>query len=214
MGTFASAEDAARVFDVAARHFQGDYAWTNFQDTDPDAEALFRRWLRGERIGLKPRRHPRAVLTDDDARDLRRRYAAGGVQIATLAEEYGVCFAAINHAIRGRTFKHVTDVPPLTEDGRKRGIAGRARKTGRVLTDAQVREARRRYATTGVTMRALAEEFGVEIVSTGGTAAALADAGVTACVEPGGSVKDAEVIAAADARGMALVFSGRRHFRH
>ena len=42
----------------------------------------------------------------------------------------------------------------------------------------------------------------------------LADAGVTACVEPGGSVKDAEVIAAADARGMALVFSGRRHFRH
>lgn len=42
----------------------------------------------------------------------------------------------------------------------------------------------------------------------------LADAGVTACVEPGGSVKDAEVIAAADSRGMALVFSGRRHFRH
>jgi phosphoribosylaminoimidazolecarboxamide formyltransferase/IMP cyclohydrolase len=42
----------------------------------------------------------------------------------------------------------------------------------------------------------------------------LADAGVTACVEPGGSVKDAEVIAAADERGMALVFSGRRHFRH
>ncbi len=42
----------------------------------------------------------------------------------------------------------------------------------------------------------------------------LANAGVTACVEPGGSVKDAEVIAAADARGLALVFSGRRHFRH
>jgi phosphoribosylaminoimidazolecarboxamide formyltransferase/IMP cyclohydrolase len=42
----------------------------------------------------------------------------------------------------------------------------------------------------------------------------LAEAGVTACVEPGGSVKDAEVIAAADERGMALVFSGRRHFRH
>jgi phosphoribosylaminoimidazolecarboxamide formyltransferase/IMP cyclohydrolase len=42
----------------------------------------------------------------------------------------------------------------------------------------------------------------------------LADAGVTACIEPGGSVKDAEVVAAADERGMALVFSGRRHFRH
>lgn len=42
----------------------------------------------------------------------------------------------------------------------------------------------------------------------------LADAGVTAVVEPGGSVRDEEVIAAADARGVALVFTGRRHFRH
>ena len=31
---------------------------------------------------------------------------------------------------------------------------------------------------------------------------------------PGGSVKDAEVIAAADSRGMAMVFTGLRHFRH
>jgi phosphoribosylaminoimidazolecarboxamide formyltransferase/IMP cyclohydrolase len=43
---------------------------------------------------------------------------------------------------------------------------------------------------------------------------AAADAGATAAIEPGGSVRDAEVIAAADARGMALVFSGFRHFRH
>ena len=33
-------------------------------------------------------------------------------------------------------------------------------------------------------------------------------------VQPGGSVKDAEVIAAADERGLAMVFTGRRHFRH
>ena len=43
---------------------------------------------------------------------------------------------------------------------------------------------------------------------------AVADAGATAVVQPGGSVKDAEVIAAADARGLAMVFTGRRHFRH
>jgi phosphoribosylaminoimidazolecarboxamide formyltransferase/IMP cyclohydrolase len=43
---------------------------------------------------------------------------------------------------------------------------------------------------------------------------ALADAGITAVVEPGGSRRDEEVIAAAEARGMALVFTGRRHFRH
>jgi phosphoribosylaminoimidazolecarboxamide formyltransferase/IMP cyclohydrolase len=43
---------------------------------------------------------------------------------------------------------------------------------------------------------------------------ALADAGATAVVQPGGSVRDAEVIAAADERGVAMVFTGRRHFRH
>jgi phosphoribosylaminoimidazolecarboxamide formyltransferase/IMP cyclohydrolase len=42
----------------------------------------------------------------------------------------------------------------------------------------------------------------------------LADAGATAVVQPGGSVRDAEVIAAADERGLAMIFTGRRHFRH
>ena len=43
---------------------------------------------------------------------------------------------------------------------------------------------------------------------------ALAAAGATAVVQPGGSVRDAEVIAAADEHGLAMVFTGRRHFRH
>ena len=43
---------------------------------------------------------------------------------------------------------------------------------------------------------------------------AIAKAGATAVVQPGGSVKDAEVIAAADEHGLAMVFTGRRHFRH
>lgn len=41
-----------------------------------------------------------------------------------------------------------------------------------------------------------------------------ADAGVGAIVQPGGSVRDAEVIAAADERGMAMVVTGKRQFRH
>jgi phosphoribosylaminoimidazolecarboxamide formyltransferase/IMP cyclohydrolase len=41
-----------------------------------------------------------------------------------------------------------------------------------------------------------------------------ADAGVTAFVQPGGSVRDAEVIAACDARGLAMLFTDRRVFRH
>ena len=42
----------------------------------------------------------------------------------------------------------------------------------------------------------------------------LAKAGVTAVVQPGGSVRDGEVIAAADAAGMTMVTTGERHFRH
>ena len=43
---------------------------------------------------------------------------------------------------------------------------------------------------------------------------AAADAGATCVIQPGGSVRDAEVIAAADERDMAMIFTGVRHFRH
>ena len=39
-------------------------------------------------------------------------------------------------------------------------------------------------------------------------------AGVRAVIQPGGSVRDAEVIDAADEHGIAMVFTGQRHFRH
>jgi phosphoribosylaminoimidazolecarboxamide formyltransferase / IMP cyclohydrolase len=42
----------------------------------------------------------------------------------------------------------------------------------------------------------------------------VAAAGVRAVIQPGGSVRDAEVIAAADEHGLAMVFTGERHFRH
>ena len=41
-----------------------------------------------------------------------------------------------------------------------------------------------------------------------------AEAGATAIIQPGGSMRDNEVIAAADERGLAMVFTGMRHFRH
>ncbi|MEM8713451.1 MAG: bifunctional phosphoribosylaminoimidazolecarboxamide formyltransferase/IMP cyclohydrolase, partial [Planctomycetota bacterium] len=43
---------------------------------------------------------------------------------------------------------------------------------------------------------------------------AAIDAGIVAIVQPGGSVRDDEVVAAADAKGVPMVFSGARHFRH
>ncbi len=43
---------------------------------------------------------------------------------------------------------------------------------------------------------------------------AAAEAGATAIIQPGGSIRDADVIAAADERGLAMIFTGMRHFRH
>ncbi len=43
---------------------------------------------------------------------------------------------------------------------------------------------------------------------------ALAEAGATAVIQPGGSIRDEEVIAAADEHGLAMIFTGIRHFRH
>jgi phosphoribosylaminoimidazolecarboxamide formyltransferase/IMP cyclohydrolase len=43
---------------------------------------------------------------------------------------------------------------------------------------------------------------------------AAAEAGATCAIQPGGSMRDTEVIAAADARGIAMAFTGARHFRH
>ena len=42
----------------------------------------------------------------------------------------------------------------------------------------------------------------------------VVDAGATCVIQPGGSMRDDEVIAAADERGIAMVFTGVRHFRH
>ncbi|MEO1317893.1 MAG: bifunctional phosphoribosylaminoimidazolecarboxamide formyltransferase/IMP cyclohydrolase, partial [Pseudomonadota bacterium] len=43
---------------------------------------------------------------------------------------------------------------------------------------------------------------------------AAAEAGATAVIQPGGSMRDGEVIEAANARGLAMLFTNRRHFRH
>ena len=42
----------------------------------------------------------------------------------------------------------------------------------------------------------------------------IAQGGATAVIQPGGSLRDDEVIAAADKAGLAMVFAGLRHFRH
>jgi phosphoribosylaminoimidazolecarboxamide formyltransferase / IMP cyclohydrolase len=43
---------------------------------------------------------------------------------------------------------------------------------------------------------------------------AAAQAGITAVIQPGGSIRDAEIIKAADEQGLAMILTGMRHFRH
>ena len=43
---------------------------------------------------------------------------------------------------------------------------------------------------------------------------ASADAGVAAIIQPGGSIRDQEIIEAANSHGIAMLFTGMRHFRH
>jgi phosphoribosylaminoimidazolecarboxamide formyltransferase / IMP cyclohydrolase len=43
---------------------------------------------------------------------------------------------------------------------------------------------------------------------------AAAQAGITAVIQPGGSIRDQEVIKAADEHGVAMILTGMRHFRH
>ena len=73
----------------------------------------------------------------------------------------------------------------------------------------------------------MAEALGLDELPTKGSAVAsdaffpfadgvltAAEAGATALIQPGGSMRDPEVIAAADEAGLAMVFTGQRHFRH
>jgi phosphoribosylaminoimidazolecarboxamide formyltransferase/IMP cyclohydrolase len=43
---------------------------------------------------------------------------------------------------------------------------------------------------------------------------AAAQAGITAVIQPGGSIRDGEIIKAADEHGLAMIMTGMRHFRH
>ena len=68
-------------------------------------------------------------------------------------------------------------------------------------------------------LEAAAEAGVTAVVEPGGSVRddeviAAAEAGATAVIQPGGSVRDDEVIKAADDKGLAMVFTGQRHFRH
>ena len=141
------------------------------------------------------------------------------------------CRRAITAWSTSRQAKVATKRAPTR--GRARGPRVRvARRQARQVQRDRVREGRRHASAIGagqmsrVDSRADLRAQGGRRRSRGAAVASdaffpfrdgvdvLAEAGATAVVQPGGSVRDAEVIAAADEHGLAMVFTGMRHFRH
>lgn len=112
LGAFATAERAACVYDEAARQFFGDYACVNFSLDEalqylalPRVDGRQRQWQR-QGTGSGELNH-RSALTNDQAQEIRRRYAAGGVRQVDLALEFGVRQAAISRIVRGVSYQQI-----------------------------------------------------------------------------------------------------------
>ncbi|HVB91321.1 MAG TPA: bifunctional phosphoribosylaminoimidazolecarboxamide formyltransferase/IMP cyclohydrolase [Acidimicrobiales bacterium] len=136
----------------------------------------------------------------------------------------------IDEFVSPRTeWRTVTARPPSDDEWRDLVLAWRV--CGRTTSNAIaiVRRGQAVGVGAGQQSRVVAAEIAVTKAgarATGGAGASdaffpfpdglivLAEAGVTAVVQPGGSVKDGEVIAAADEAGLAMVVTGERHFRH
>jgi group I intron endonuclease len=74
---------------------------------------------RGRAVPQEPKageKNGRAVLTDSDVREIRRRFAAGGISQQALADEYGVHQTAISKIVRRRAWSHLADEPIRPED--------------------------------------------------------------------------------------------------
>lgn len=123
LGTYDSPEQAARMYDAATHIVDGEFAWTNFPDIDPECLERVERILNGDKSALPKRPRAKQKLTDDDVVAARRRYIAGGVLIRELAEELGVTPGCISHALSGYTFGHIQNPPPIVKDKRRSEVS-------------------------------------------------------------------------------------------
>ncbi|HYV57593.1 MAG TPA: bifunctional phosphoribosylaminoimidazolecarboxamide formyltransferase/IMP cyclohydrolase [Candidatus Nitrosopolaris sp.] len=112
-------------------------------------------------------------------------------------------------AFAWRVVKHVkSNAIAFTTADRTLALGG-----GQTSRVEPVRTARARAERLGISLRGAVLGSDAFFPFPDGLEEAIA-AGATAVIQPGGSTRDAEVIAAADAHGVAMVFTGVRHFRH
>lgn len=194
-------------------------------DADPEARVVF-----------ATKKNLRLVLADctPAAPDLRLAREVRSILGAILVQEYDRVTEAAspwsgNAAGPGAEFRVVTSRHPTEEEWAALRLAWRV--CAHVKSNAVVFAAADRLAAIGAgqTSRVDAVKVATMKATTdlSGTAAAsdaffpfrdgldaIAAAGATAVVQPGGSVRDEEVIGAANEHGITMVFTGRRHFRH
>ena len=194
-------------------------------DADPDAKAVF-----------STKKNLRLVLADctSAASDLRPAREVRSILGAIIVQEYDRVTEAAspwggNGHSPGPEFRVVTSRQPTDEEWAALRLAWRV--CAHVKSNAVVFAAADRLAAVGAgqTSRVDAVKVATMKATTDltGTAAAsdaffpfrdgldaIAAAGATAVAQPGGSVRDEEVIGAANEHGIAMVFTGRRHFRH
>jgi phosphoribosylaminoimidazolecarboxamide formyltransferase/IMP cyclohydrolase len=161
----------------------------------PEAVPADARALRGVAAGLLVQDPDRASEDPREAKVVTRR--------APTAEELrGLAFA-------WRVVKHVkSNAIAFTTENRTLALGG-----GQTSRVEPVRNARARAERLGISLRGSVLGSDAFFPFPDGLEEAIA-AGATAVIQPGGSTRDEEVIRAADAHGVAMVFTGVRHFRH
>src|SRR5438876_3286116 len=161
----------------------------------PDAAPAKAPALRGVAGGLLVQDVDRAIEDPREAKVVTRR--------APTAEELRAL------AFAGRVVKHVkSNAIAFTTAERTLALGG-----GQTSRVEPVRNARARAARLGIPLTGSVLASDAFFPFADGLEEAIA-AGATAVVQPGGSTRDDEVIRAADAHGVAMVFTGVRHFRH
>ena len=166
---------------------------------------------------LQKKKNLRMVTTSAPAADLELRSAAGGVLAQSAdrisgTENWKVVTGRTptNNEMAGLEFAWTisafvkSNAIVLTGESQTSGIG--AGQMSRVdAARVAIMKADKREVTFAASDAFFPFRDGVDI---------LADAGVRAVIQPGGSVRDEEVIAAANERGITMIFTGERHFRH
>ena len=151
--------------------------------------------MRGVAGGLLVQEADRAIEDPRDATVVTRR-------APTPEELRALAFA-------WRVVKHVkSNAIAFTTADRTLALGG-----GQTSRVEPVRNARARAERLGISLRGSVLGSDAFFPFADGLEEAIA-AGATAIIQPGGSTRDAEVISAADTHGVAMVFTGVRHFRH